>query len=311
MKWCFFLILGFPLCGHPARAASLLKEKPETLYISRAISGKGLFSKGIEGPAVDRQNNVYAVNFAKNGTIGILKEKQEPQLWLELPQGSIGNAIRFASESEMLVADRTKHRILQIDLVSKKIKTLVENPLMNQPNDFTVAANGDLFLSDPTWNSKKKGHIWGYVRGKPMALLADNLKAPNGIELSPDESHLYFTESIGGGLWVFDLKKGELKNKKLLYQFPKDTVDGLRVDTDGVLYVARIGRGQIDRISPEGKLLNSIPTLGKDPTNLAFGGPDGKTVYVTLRDGGYIESFRVPSPGREWRYAVTFQDAAR
>nr|WP_315821554.1 SMP-30/gluconolactonase/LRE family protein [Paraflavitalea speifideiaquila] len=57
----------------------------------------------------------------------------------------------------------------------------------------------------------------------------------------------------------------------------------------------------VAQISPEGKLLREIVTAGKRTTNLAFGGPDGKTVFVTLMDKGNIESFRVDEPGREWK----------
>ncbi|MDG0817104.1 SMP-30/gluconolactonase/LRE family protein [Bdellovibrio svalbardensis] len=270
-------------------------------YQSQAISEKGLFTKGIEGPAVDVNGNLYVVNFNKPGTIGILQPKQQPALWITLPEGSISSSIRFNATHEMLVADYRKHQILKIDLSSKKTSVFAKNSEMNQPNDFAIAKNGDLYLSDPSWSSKKPGRIWTLDQNKKFHSLATDLKAVNGIDLSPDETKLYFTESISGGLYVYDLKDQQLTNKKLLYQFKKDTVDGIRVDMAGTIYVARITEGRIDRISPAGKLLNSIQTKGKEPNNMAFGGPDGKTLYVTIRDLGNIESFTVPEAGREWK----------
>lgn len=269
------------------------------LFHSEVISKPGLFSRGIEGPATDSNNNLYAVNFAKSGTIGILKPGKQPELWLTLPEGSTGNAIRFSPAGDMLVADRTKHQILIIDVKSKAVSTLAQNTAMNQPNDFSVSRTGDLYLSDPSWSSKKKGHIWLLDRNKKFTELASDLKAVNGIDLNPNESKLYFTESISGGLYVFDLKDHKLSNKRLLYQFKKDTVDGIKVDRLGVIYVARIGESSVDRISPEGKLLGSVKLKGKDPTNLTFGGTDGKTMFVTIRDQGTIESFQVPDPARD------------
>ena len=53
-------------------------------------------------------------------------------------------------------------------------------------------------------------------------------------------------------------------------------------------------------LSPDGKLEREIPTTAKEPTNIAFGGPDGKTAFVTQRQGGFIETFRVARPGREY-----------
>lgn len=283
-------LLLFSLWGHTA-----------DLFKSEVISKPGLFNKGIEGPTTDLAGNVYAVNFSKLGTIGIMKPGQQPELWLELPKGSIGNALHMSPAGDLLVADRSKHQILKIDLKTKVISTLASHSEMNQPNDLTIAKNGDIYLSDPSWSSKHDGKIWLLDQNKKFSILASHLKAVNGIDLSPDESKLYFTESISGGLYVFDLKDHKLTNKRLLYQFKKDTVDGIKVDAAGTIYVVRIGEGKVDRISAEGKLLTTISLKGKEPTNLTFGGSDGKTLFVTLRDQGTLESFQVPEPGREWK----------
>ena len=53
-------------------------------------------------------------------------------------------------------------------------------------------------------------------------------------------------------------------------------------------------------LTPDGKTVREIPLRASEPTNLAFGGPDGRTVYVTQRKGGFIETFRVDRPGREF-----------
>ena len=53
-------------------------------------------------------------------------------------------------------------------------------------------------------------------------------------------------------------------------------------------------------LAPDGRALREIALIAREPTNLAFGGPDGKTVYVTQRQGGFIETFRVDRPGREF-----------
>lgn len=268
---------------------------------AEVFTSQGLFTKGIEGPAVDKDGNLYVVNFEKSGTIGVVKSgSNKPELFITLPDGGISNSIRFNTKYEMLVADRIKHQILKIDLKSKTITVIATNKDFNQPNDFTVSKSGDLYLSDPSWSSKKKGHIWLLTSDGKFSIIGKDLKAVNGIELSPDESKLYFTESISGGLYSFDLKDRKLTNKKLLYQFKKDTVDGIKVDSAGVIYAVRIGEGKVDRISPEGKLLSSIQLHGKEPTNLTFGGIDGKTLFITIRDQGNIETFKTTVPGRDW-----------
>ena len=90
-------------------------------------------------------------------------------------------------------------------------------------------------------------------------------------------------------------------NKKLLIEFPDFGMDGMRCDAEGNLYITRHGKGTVAKVSPEGKLLNEITLLGKKPSNIAFGGEDGRTAFVTLQDNGNIETFRVDEPGREWK----------
>ena len=57
--------------------------------------------------------------------------------------------------------------------------------------------------------------------------------------------------------------------------------------------------GKIAIIGADGSLQREVPVSGKQPTNLTFGGPDGRTVFVTQKEGRFIEAFRVDRPGRE------------
>ena len=103
-------------------------------------------------------------------------------------------------------------------------------------------------------------------------------------------------------VWAYDLSgDGAISNKRLLIEFQDFGMDGMRCDVDGNLYIARHGKGTVAKVSPKGELLKEIPLMGKKPSNIAFGGPDGKTAYVTLQDHGNIETFRVETAGREWK----------
>lgn len=272
----------------------------EVLYVSEPVSSQGLFGSGIEGPAVDKEGNVYVVNFADQGTIGIMRPNKEPELWLTLPEGSIGNSIRFDSEGRMFVADYKKHQLFLIDVATKKIEIVFNKNEMNQPNDFAIHSSGAMYLSDPSWRDRKKGGIWIYNTSENPTLAASNLAAVNGIDIHPNEDKVYFGESISGAIYSLTIQGDKLVDKKRVYKFEPDTIDGIRFDVVGNLYVARILKGSVDVISSQGELVRSIPLHGQKPTNLAFGGKDGRTVFVTIKDGGYIESFRVEHPGREW-----------
>ena len=123
----------------------------------------------------------------------------------------------------------------------------------------------------------------------------------NGIEVSPDGRRLYVNESAQRNVWVYDIDAaGDLSNKRLLIAFADHGLDGMRSDADGNLYIARYGAGLVAVVSPQGGLLREVPLRGAKPTNVAFGGADGRDVYVTLQDRGAIEVFRSDRPGREY-----------
>ena len=78
-------------------------------------------------------------------------------------------------------------------------------------------------------------------------------------------------------------------------------MDGMRCDIEGNLYVTRHGKGTVAKLSPEGDVLLEVELTGKLCTNIAFGGSDGRTCYVTMADRGNVEVFRADLPGRSWK----------
>jgi len=78
-------------------------------------------------------------------------------------------------------------------------------------------------------------------------------------------------------------------------------MDGMRCDVDGNLYITRYGKGTVVKVAPDGKVLREIQLPGTKPSNLCFGGPDGRTCYVTEVEHGRLVQFRVDRPGLEWQ----------
>lgn len=272
----------------------------ETLFAAKIFTEPGGFTSGIEGPACDFSGNLYAVNYAHQHTIGKITPQGECSIFVELPGGSIANGIRFHSQGFMLVADYTNHNILQIDMTSRQISTYAHNPAMNQPNDIAIGANDLVYASDPNWG-ESTGQLWRIDPDSTTTRLADQMGTTNGIEVSPDEKTLYVNESVQRNVWAYDLTTdGKIENKRLLIQFPDFSMDGMRCDTTGNLYITRHGKGTVAKLSPNGEVLLEIELTGKLPTNLAFGGNDGRSCYVTLADTGNIEVFRVDEPSRAW-----------
>lgn len=260
-----------------------------------------VFTQGIEGPAVDTKGNLYAVSFGKDGTIGSVDKKDNAQLFVQLPEGSTGNGIRFDRKGFMYVADYTGHNVLKIDPKTKAVSVHAHSDKMNQPNDIAIAKSGVIYASDPKW-ADNTGNLWMIGTDGTVTLLEANMGTTNGVEVSADEKHLYVNESVQRNVWKYDIdaKTGAVKNKRLLIQFPDHGMDGMRSDVDGNLYIARYAAGEVVVVSQHGTLIERIKLTGQKPTNVAFGGEDGKTVYVTLQDRGAIETFRTERAGREW-----------
>jgi sugar lactone lactonase YvrE len=171
---------------------------------------------------------------------------------------------------------------------------------MHQPNDLAITAAGVLYASDPDWEHAS-GQLWRIDPDGTATRIATDMGTTNGIEVSPDERTLYVNESVQRRIWAFSLRDGRISGKRLFYDFPDHGLDGMRCDAAGNLFVTRHGKGTVAILAPEATLLREVALAGKRPTNLAFGGPDGRTVYVTLADRGAIETFRAALPGRSFR----------
>jgi len=273
---------------------------------SKKFSAEGEFTANCEGPAVDSDGNVYAVNFARDGTIAQMNKKGKSGFFVTLPKGSTGNGIRFADKNTFFVADFTGHNVLKVDLITKNVTVFANEPRMNQPNDLAITKNGNIFCSDPNWKDGT-GQIWHVSPQGKTRLVAEKMGTTNGIDISPDEKTLYVNESVQRNVWAFDLAAdGTLSNKRLIHTFADGGMDGMRCDIHGNLYIARHGKGEVAVLSPDGKLIHTITTIGKKVSNICFGGKNGKTCYITLQDRGCLETFKAQTAGREWQMMEEF-----
>lgn len=200
----------------------------------------------------------------------------------------------------MYVADYVEHKVLLVDPKTRAVTVFAHNDAMNQPNDVAIASDGTLYASDPNWK-EGTGQLWRIDTDGRTECLAKGMGTTNGIEVSPDDRTLYVNESVQRNVWAFDLTaEKRLANKRLLRKFDDHGFDGMRCDVDGNLYITRYGKGTVVKLSPAGKILQEINVLGSNPTNVCFGGPDGRTAYVTEAKMQRIVQFRVDRPGLSW-----------
>ena len=299
-------VLAFVLALFP-----VLAQAEEPLFVAKPLTAVDSFTTGIEGPNSDAEGIVYCVNYDHRGTIARTTPDGKTEIFVELPMGppdakgiakqSVGNGIVFDSKERMYVADYVGHNVLRIDMKTKAIETFAHDDRFNQPNDLAIGPDDVIWCSDPAW-SKKSGQIFRVDTDGKTTLAAENLGTTNGIEVSPDGKTLYVNESVQRGIWAFPIgADGKLGERKLVKQFDDHGFDGMRCDAEGRLFVTRHGEGKVVVLTPAGEIVQTIDVLGKLPSNVCFGGPDGRTVFVTEVEKKRLVTFRTDKPGLNWQ----------
>jgi signal peptidase len=304
----------------------------EELFVSKPLTPPNEYTTHIEGPAVNAAGDLFVANIKipgagdDGGAIGrVTSGATTSELFLpRLPSQNgirgVGNGIRFDQQNRMYVADFKNHiiHVFGPGPTTTRRDYFVARPnnqgkpVFDQPNDLAIARDGTLYASDPKSGT---GRIWkitkaaGTVSGKPMTSTR-TMGRTNGLDLSPDNKTLYVSESkfhaTPASVWAYRINGTALIADTVpLKVFTEGgDVDGLRVDTDGRIFVARPEAGQVFILVPPGAVgatPDPVTTQGKNPTNLTFGGADGRDVYVTQADDHklFIERFRTDRPGRE------------
>lgn len=193
----------------------------------------------------------------------------------------------------------------------KVIASTYQGRRLNSPNDVTVAANGDVFFTDPIFGidgfgpMKAKSElpfrgVYRYSKGK-LSLISDKLEEPNGIALSSNGSQLYVSQTSNNTIYKIDLSayQGTPLPVTPLFTFKQipeghpsaRASDGLRVDSKGNIWAT--GPGGIGVFRPDGSSICSIP-FHDHVANLAPGGSDGRSVLVTSADKLYLINLNKP-----------------
>lgn len=289
------VVAGLFSCG---RKLNPQQEFAKSLYKSSDLTAENLFSRNIEGPAVDKTGRLFVVNFEKDGTIGLVHPDGKVELFVTLPGKSIGNSIQFNAKGNMLVADFTEHNILEVNPLTKETTVYCHDDRFNQPNDICINKKGIVFASDPNWQ-RQTGQLWKIGTDGKAILLKDNMGTTNGICLSPDEKTLYVNESIQRRIWAFDVdENGNISGQRTFASFNDFGLDGMKCDSRGNLFVCRYGKGAVAIFNSEGRQIQEVEVKGKDISNITFGGKDLKTAFVTLQDRKCMEKFRTDIAGK-------------
>jgi gluconolactonase len=212
------------------------------------------------------------------------------------PDGSVGTAFEDSGSNGLAVdaagklvkASHKDKALVRVDLTDGKQAPLAARyggQPFNSPNDIAIARDGTVYFTDPDYQQAAapgRQPVTGIYRvgadGK-VALLDGSRKNPNGIALSPDERVLY-VNALDGALRAYPVVDGAARLPGRDVVTGLDGPDGMTVDCKGNVYVTEHGARRVRVFSPEGKELATI-RVDANVTNAAFGGVDGKTLYIT------------------------------
>ncbi|QWF21215.1 SMP-30/gluconolactonase/LRE family protein [Nocardioides sp. LMS-CY] len=185
---------------------------------------------------------------------------------------------------------------------------------LTSPNDLCFGPDGSLWFSDPVWpgpdGAVPPGRVGYRGADGTAAWVHDGLRYPNGLGVTPDGSALIVAESYTSWLHRFPiLGGGRLGEPERFAHLGVGTLpDGLCFDAEGRVIVAGAGTGSVVVFSPEGAELGRIP-FGNDVTNVCFGGPDRRTLYVTEAGLGRVSALTWEVAGHPVPYQPGFAAA--
>ncbi len=212
------------------------------------------------------------------------------------------------------VPEYTGGRIEVVDPNTGKLERLYDQcdgrPL-GAPNDIVFDADGNFWFTDPgkfrRFDRDQGAVYWAKGDGSQIKRVITPLDRPNGIGLSPDGKRLYVSDTPSGRLWSWDITgPGELKRYGapgiaggLLVGATGDVsrFDSLKVTASGRICVATLAKGGITEFWPDGSGHRHHPVPDLHTTNLAFGGADLRTAYITCSGHGWLMETRWHEPG--------------
>lgn len=282
-----------------------------------------------EGPAVDADGTVYFSDIQNNR---VMRRNPDGSVHVFREPSGRTNGQTFDRQGRLLHCEGGEmgpggnRRITRTDLRSGAYQVLTEHYeglRYNSPNDICVDGRDRIYFTDPRYGDRSdlEMDVEAVYRLDPdgsvtRILQQPQIQRPNGLVVTQDCQTLYLVDSandVGGNrkIWAFDLDaRGNPSNQREIYDFaPGRGGDGMRIDLQGNLYIAAgiwrpRGAHETADVRPaiyvirpaDGELLSTIPVPEDVLTNLAFGGTDGRTLFITA--GKTLFQTRVEIPGQ-------------
>jgi len=258
------------------------------------ISSQFIFT---EGPATDKKGNIY---FTDQPNDKIWKYGIDGKISMFMEKTGRSNGLYFDHKGNLIACADNKDELWSIS-PEKKVTVLLNNfegHRLNGPNDLWIDAKGGIYFTDPYyqrdyWDRKQPDidgqKVYYLPAGKKEAIMVDDkFKQPNGIVGSPDGKYLYVADIGDNKTYRYGINAdASLSNRQLLFS---QGSDGMTLDNEGNIYVT--GQG-VTIYNKDGTRIGHIPVPAQWTANVAFGGKDRKTLFITAKESVYTIKMKV------------------
>jgi gluconolactonase len=290
-------------------ATEVFSRLPEHLRVKNRRSGWA-FGKGhdflhsfLEGPSFDRAGNLLVVDIPYGRILSVSPAGE----WSVVTEyDGWPNGLKVHRDGRIFIADH-RRGIMQLDAGTGSVTPVLEEVRregFKGTNDLLFAANGDLYFTDQgqTGLQDASGRVYRLRSDGQVDCLLQNVPSPNGLVLSPDEKVLFVAATRANQIWRLPLHPDGSTSKVAAFITLSGGLagpDGVAIDEQGGLAVAHCGLGTVwlfDRLGEPRYRIRSCE--GLSTTNLAFGGPGNRSLFITESDTGTILRAEVPVAGQ-------------
>ena len=253
----------------------------------------------LEGPTFDAAGRLYLVDIAHGR---VLRVERDDTVEVVAQYDGEPNGLAMHPDGRRVVADY-RLGILVLDPGSGRLETFLDRDGMDRlkgPNDLLFSRDGELYFTDQgsTGWQDPTGRVYRLGHDGRLDRLLENAPSPNGLALTPDEGTLMVAVTRANALWRVPLRPrgGRISKVGTFVQLSGGIgPDGLAMHADGRLAVAHFGLGCAWVFSALGVPLACVQSCaGLGVTNVAWGGEDGHTLYMTESETGTVLQARVP-----------------
>lgn len=262
-----------------------------------------LFTGGrwLEGPCYSPASGGFVFSDVRENRMWLLRDDGSTQPFRVPSENANGNSLD--AKGRLVTCEHRTRQVVRLEADGSKtvLADRYDGKRLNSPNDATLAPDGAIWFTDPTYGITKAdegivaereqtaNRVYRIDPSGRVDAMTDALAQPNGIAISPDGRTLYVSETGGGrnpavtnGIVSFSIGEDQrLASPRVLVPYSDGVPDGLALDIDGRLYAASADGVRI--FDADGRSLGVIRTP-KTAANLAFGGPSGRRLIITATD---------------------------